>query len=88
MIYGLVASQISIWVQEVISQSGMNVDPGILIQAGRTDQQNNEIMSSFSSAGLQAIDGVVLHNYRIAPWRDQNTTSFKIELAHDWEAAA
>lgn len=84
-VYGKVASLFSEWIQDAIDSSGTGNDPAIIVQAGQNRNQNDDVMSMFSTKGLASIDGVTVHNYRPTPWQSIDVTKEKFSFMDDWQ---
>lgn len=85
-VYGKIANQMAIWVQDAITSAATGDDPAIIVQAGQTATQNADVLNTFTLLGLGAIDGVTVHNYRWVPWAEQGTTAAKFDFIDAWQS--
>lgn len=88
--YGVVADRMAIWIAEGIAASGIQTDPKIAVQASLRAARLSEteaIAAQLSPAALDAIDAVILHNYRPFPWAQGATTAAKFDHVAVFEDA-
>lgn len=83
--YGRIANLMAVWVDEALGAfSGPH--PGIAVQLSQRGARLDEtdaILSELSAEARDAIDSVILHNYRSTPWQESGKTEDKFShVAH------
>lgn len=89
--YGAVASFLIEIIDAARAEANLEAPPQIAVQGGREAyriDQSVAIVDAMSPKALDAIDTVILHNYRPMPWDDHATTAGKFANIAVFEAAA